>query len=469
LILSPDGRLLASAEEKVVRLRDTATGRVSRELQAHTDDISLLAFSKDGQRIASTSKDDTVRVWDITTYQTICTIPMKNSSGVRAMEFSQNGQILAVAENPDITLWEIPSGHQKARLQGHREVATLLRFSADGRRLFSVESISETSIRVWDVATGRGLLNFEDFVPTRVSITANSLELSPDGRSIAWSGHFTYGDEPNVMISSDYQLPQPIDDGSIPKQPRSRWVYSNNSPGMWTPGIWTLESRPLTPELRDRREALGLVRFHLNQATDEPDFLDQVSKDMTVSPTVRGYAQTLARGLWNDEQARREAARKSAEDQRIGEERAAAQARDLAKGTALNLESWDVVKLAGQSEAAYQTALRKAEEATRLMVDYGGVLNTLGVAQYRAGLVREALATLTRSNELNAGNLISDAIFAAMCRQKLGQTNQARAALDQIRQKSKNGQIQKLDQDDRLFLREAELLILDAEFPGSPF
>ena len=48
------------------------------------------------------------------------------------------------------------------------------------------------------------------------------------------------------------------------------------------------------------------------------------------------------------------------------------------------------------------------------------ILNTLGVAQYRCGLVAEALATLTRSNDLNKEKEPADLAFLALAQQPPG-------------------------------------------------
>ena len=53
-------------------------------------------------------------------------------------------------------------------------------------------------------------------------------------------------------------------------------------------------------------------------------------------------------------------------------------------------------------------ALRLAEAACRLEPKHGYYVNTLGVAQYRAGQYAEALATLTRSEPLNTAAGIPD-------------------------------------------------------------
>jgi hypothetical protein len=61
------------------------------------------------------------------------------------------------------------------------------------------------------------------------------------------------------------------------------------------------------------------------------------------------------------------------------------------------------------------------------------ILNTLGVAQYLAGLEPVALATATHSNALNQGKVPDDLAFLAMAHQRLGQTSEARATLDRLR------------------------------------
>ena len=45
--------------------------------------------------------------------------------------------------------------------------------------------------------------------------------------------------------------------------------------------------------------------------------------------------------------------------------------------------------------------MEQAEAACQHEPDKGALLNTLGVAQYRTGHYREAVATLTRSERLN--------------------------------------------------------------------
>ena len=134
-----------------------------------------------------------------------------------------------------------------------------------------------------------------------------------------------------------------------------------------------------------------------------------------------------------------------------------------------NNVGWSLVRDPGQPDAIYQRGLRLAEAACRLEPDNGFYLNTLGVAQYRSGLVAEALATLTRSNDLNKEKEPADLAFLALAQSRLGQSEKARVPpwVDCARLMKNPARAE--DQEAQAFLREAETIELDQAFPADPF
>ncbi len=133
-----------------------------------------------------------------------------------------------------------------------------------------------------------------------------------------------------------------------------------------------------------------------------------------------------------------------------------------------NNHAWPLVRDPGRPEADYQRGLRLAQSACRLEPDNGTYLNTLGLAQYRAGLMAEALATLTRSNDLNKQNEPADLAILALAQQRLGQSDKARATLDRLREVMKDPR-RVGNAEAQAFLHEAETIELDQVFPADPF
>jgi tetratricopeptide (TPR) repeat protein len=136
-----------------------------------------------------------------------------------------------------------------------------------------------------------------------------------------------------------------------------------------------------------------------------------------------------------------------------------------------NNAAWALVREPVRPEAIYQRGLRLAETACRLVPFSGSYLNTRGVAEYRLGRVAEALATLRQSNALNQGKEPADLAFLVMAHEHLGQSAEARAMLDRLRDVIHQA-APDLTQSDvrRALLAEAEALVLyDPLFPGDPF
>jgi hypothetical protein len=89
------------------------------------------------------------------------------------------------------------------------------------------------------------------------------------------------------------------------------------------------------------------------------------------------------------------------------------------------------------------------------------------MAQYRCGLTAEAIATLTRSTELNKGERPGGLAFLTMAQHRLGHRREAHDALGRLREVMKNPQW--ANSQAQALLREAEAIELDQVFPADPF
>ena len=185
IAFSPDGKRIASAGgDKTVRVWNASTSREILMLTGHTKAIMSVAYSRNGRRIASASQDETVRVWDAMTGLEVF-ILRGHADGVTSVTFSPDSQQLASASlDGTVKVWDATTGIMIRSLRGHTGSVNCVAFSRDGQRLASAGS--DRTVKVWEAKTGQEIRTFQK----HTNGTTN-LSFSPDGQRIAAAG--TYG------------------------------------------------------------------------------------------------------------------------------------------------------------------------------------------------------------------------------------------------------------------------------------
>jgi AAA-like domain/WD domain, G-beta repeat len=162
---SPDGEMIASgSDDKTIKLWDK-NGGLSTTILAHDDEITSVIFSKDGQTIASSSDDRTVKIW--------------TSKGKYLRTFEKDPKV--PVEKLEINKKSLTSAEKKCQQSsddhaGHADKILSIAFSPTEQKLASASC--DTTIKLWNL-DGKLLQTFKGH-----TARVNSVVFNPDGKSL---------------------------------------------------------------------------------------------------------------------------------------------------------------------------------------------------------------------------------------------------------------------------------------------
>jgi WD40 repeat protein/streptogramin lyase len=176
---SPDGtKLASSSRDKTVKLWNAVTGECTATLTGHDDAVPFVCWSPDGTTLASSSMDGTIRLWDAATGKAKTTL-LGHTDVVWGVSFSPDGKTLASgSSDKTLKLWDMATGTCVKTLTGSGGNVTCVAWSPDGKTLAS--GCADNGIKLWDVASGQCTSTLTGHLDELTSVSFSS-----DGQTLA--------------------------------------------------------------------------------------------------------------------------------------------------------------------------------------------------------------------------------------------------------------------------------------------
>jgi uncharacterized protein (TIGR03067 family) len=213
IAISPDGtRALVACYDHTVRVLDTANGKEVGQFKGHKTWIQGVSFSSDGCHALSAShnwepsseQDNSVRMWEVATGKEVQRFEVKEPVEVKTPDevrtqavnsktaiFSRDDRLVLTADvDGCVRVWDIKTGKELRKFEGHDLNVLGLALSSDGTRLLT--GGYDKMVRLWDFKTGKELCKFEGHSQKiqTVAFTADArraLSASEDGTVRLWN------------------------------------------------------------------------------------------------------------------------------------------------------------------------------------------------------------------------------------------------------------------------------------------
>ena len=154
IAFSSDGQFLATGDENgQVNVWDVRTQKIVAQLQGDPEYIAAVKFSSDNRILAGAGYEGKIKLWEVQNWERLGTL--NSGSTASAISFSPDSKILASTGYESVNLWEVNIGEKVATLTGPRGWMNAVAFSPDGSTLLS--GGDDETLQIWNVTPYRSI------------------------------------------------------------------------------------------------------------------------------------------------------------------------------------------------------------------------------------------------------------------------------------------------------------------------
>ncbi len=175
LAFSPDGKSLAVADSKLVRIVRTDDMTLVGVLVGHTGRITAVRYSADGTQIATSSADGTLRIWSSNGVPGA--VLRGHRGAVSDVAWGPQGKIVSGGKDGTVRIWTAADGKEVLSIDKHGAGVNAVAWNSTGQWIAAGDD--NKHVRLWTPDGADGPL----FSDHRGAVY--SVQFSPDGRLLA--------------------------------------------------------------------------------------------------------------------------------------------------------------------------------------------------------------------------------------------------------------------------------------------
>jgi len=183
---SSDGSRIAVAGSSVVHVLNTSTYEIEKQLSGTARKIYSVAFSPDGNRIASADGIGKVEIWY--DYEKEKTFSVSNNAVLSVCWSPDGKKIVTGDDDGHLKIFDVETGEELINILAHADGVTSVDFSSDGKTIVSgagafpmaspLDSYDNT-VKLWNASSGELICTFEGHTDGITSVSFSS-----DGKKI---------------------------------------------------------------------------------------------------------------------------------------------------------------------------------------------------------------------------------------------------------------------------------------------